>query len=232
MLRVEELTAGYGEISIIRGISFAVKKGEIASVIGRNGVGKSTLMKTLIGLLPSQAGSIFFEDRDITKMQAHQRAQIGIGYVPQGHGVFPLLSVEENLRMGCMINQAEKSKDLAIAYEYFPRLQERRRQKAGTLSGGEQAMLSIGRVLVGAPRLMLLDEPSEGIQPNLAQQIGDIIQRCSREMGFTVILCEQHMGLIQQAAQCCYAIDKGGIVGIIEGDDIKDYNKLKQYLTV
>ncbi|WP_368233609.1 ABC transporter ATP-binding protein [Anaerotruncus rubiinfantis] len=232
MLRIEQLTSGYGEISIIRDISFEIRKGEIVSVIGRNGVGKSTLMKTLIGLIRNKSGKIYFEEKDITAAKAYERAQMGIGYVPQGHGVFPLLSVEENLRMGSMINRAELDKSLDIAYEYFPRLGERRTQKAGTLSGGEQAMLSIARALVGRPKLILLDEPSEGIQPNLAQQIGEIVQRCSQDMGFTIMLCEQHMGLIQQVSQRCYAIDKGTIVGTVEGEEIKDYNKIKKYLTV
>lgn len=232
MLKVEKLGSGYGRISIIRDISFEIKQGEIVSVIGRNGVGKSTLMKTLIGLIDSKAGSIHFNGKDITKMSAHERAQSGIGYVPQGHGVFPLLSVEENLRMGTMINRKETEKSLEIAYEYFPRLNERRTQKAGTLSGGEQAMLSIARALVGRPKLILLDEPSEGIQPNLAQQIGEIVHQCSKDMNITVLLCEQHMGLIQQASDRCYAIDKGIIVGTLEGEEIKDYNKLKKYLSV
>lgn len=232
MLKVNQLGSGYGRISIIRDISFEIKQGEIVSVIGRNGVGKSTLMKTLIGLIDSKTGSIYFDGKDITKMSAHDRAQAGIGYVPQGHGVFPLLSVEENLKMGTQINKKETEKSLDIAYEYFPRLNERRTQKAGTLSGGEQAMLSIARALVGRPKLILLDEPSEGIQPNLAQQIGEIVHRCSKEMNITVLLCEQHMGLIQQASDRCYAIDKGIIVGTLEGDEIKDYDKLKRYLTV
>ncbi len=232
MLRVEQLTSGYGEISIIRDITFTIEKGEIVSVIGRNGVGKSTLMKTLIGLIRGKSGKVFFDGADITAAKAHERAQIGIGYVPQGHGVFPLLSVEENLKMGFSIHRSEAGKRLDIAYEYFPRLKERRTQKAGTLSGGEQAMLSIGRALVGKPKMILLDEPSEGIQPNLAQQIGDIVRRCSQDMGLTIMLCEQHMGLIQQASQRCYAIDKGTVVGTVTGDDIKDYNKIKKYLTV
>lgn len=232
MLKVENLSSGYGRISIIRDISFEIKQGEIVSVIGRNGVGKSTLMKTLIGIIDSKSGSIYFEGKDITKMSAHERAQAGIGYVPQGHGVFPILSVEENLRMGTMINRKEPEKSLEIAYEYFPRLNERKTQKAGTLSGGEQAMLSIARALVGRPKLILLDEPSEGIQPNLAQQIGEIVHQCSKDMNITVLLCEQHMGLIQHASERCYAIDKGSIVGTLAGEEIKDYDKLKKYLSV
>ena len=188
MLNVEHIRSGYGRISIIRDISFELKKGEIVSIIGRNGVGKSTLMKTLTGLIESKNGKIIFDGKDVTGLSASERAQQGIGYVPQGHGVFPFLNVEENLKIGAMIHRAERDKNLAIAYAYFPRLYERRTQKAGTLSGGEQAMLSIARALIGRPKLMLLDEPSEGIQPNLAQQIGEIVHQCSKDMGITVLL--------------------------------------------
>lgn len=232
MLRVEHLTAGYGGIQIIRDISLEIGKGEIVSIIGRNGVGKSTLMKALIGLIVCRAGNITYEGQDITRMKAHERAQLGIGYVPQGHGIFPLLSVEENLHMGGLIHRAQPQKDLSIAYTYFPRLQERRSQTAGTLSGGEQAMLAIARVLIGRPKLILLDEPSEGIQPNLAQQIGEIVQRCSEELRITVALCEQHMGLIQQVSQRCYAVDKGTVVGVLEKESLQDYSQIKKYLTI
>ena len=232
MLRIEQLTSGYGEISVIREITTEIKKGEIVSVIGRNGVGKSTLIKTLIGLIRSKSGAIYFEDRDVTMSKPHERAQAGIGYVPQGHGVFPFLTVEENLKIGFMINNAEAEKNLDIAYMYFPHLNERRKQKAGTLSGGERAMVSFGRALVGKPKLLLLDEPSEGIQPNIVQQIGDIVQRCGNEMGLTIMLCEQHMGLIQQVSQRCLAIEKGTVVSTIIGEAIQDYNNIKRYLTI
>jgi branched-chain amino acid transport system ATP-binding protein len=232
MINIKNLKAGYGEIMILREISFTVKKGEIISVIGRNGVGKSTLMKTLIGLVQCKSGTISFNSIDITKTKPHERAQLGMGYVPQGHGVFPILSVEENLKMGAGINKQEKNKSLDIAYSYFPRLNERRFQKAGTLSGGEQAMLSIARAVIGRPTLMLLDEPSEGIQPNLVYQIGEIVQRCAKEMNITVILCEQHMGLIQLVSHRCYAIDTGIIAGELKETEIEDYAKIKKYLAV
>ena len=232
LLNVKNLESGYGHISIIRDVNFEIEKGEIVSIIGRNGVGKSTLMKTLMGLVPAKNGSIVFGDRDITKLQPYERAKIGLGYVPQGHGVFPFLSVEENLKMGRMINEAGKDKSLDIAYDYFPRLYERRPQKAGTLSGGEQAMLSIARTLIGRPDLIILDEPSEGIQPNLAQQIGEIVHRCSKEMNITVLIAEQHMGLIQMASERCYAIDKGTIIASLGPDEISDYSKVQKYLTV
>ena len=216
----------------MRDISFEIGKGEIISIIGRNGVGKSTLIKTLIGLIRPKTGKVTYDGRDITRMKPYERARLGIGYVPQGHGVFPLLTVRENLKMGEMINTAGTDKSLEIAYEYFPRLHERREQKAGTLSGGEQAMLSIARTLIGRPKLMMLDEPSEGIQPNLAFQIGEIVKKCSEDMDISVIISEQHIGLIQTCAQKCYAVDKGIIVGELNGEEIQDYNCIKRYLTV
>lgn len=232
MLKVENLSSGYGTITILRDVSFEMKQGEIIAIIGRNGVGKSTLIKSLIGLIRPKSGKVLYGDRDITRMKPYERARLGIGYVPQGHGVFPLLTVRENLKMGEMINTSGKDKSLEIAYDYFPRLHERREQKAGTLSGGEQAMLSIARTLIGRPKLMMLDEPSEGIQPNLAFQIGEIVKKCSSDMGISVIISEQHIGLIQTCAQKCYALDKGIVVGELVGEEIQDYNCIKRYLTV
>lgn len=226
MLNVQNLTAGYGKVTIIRDVNIHVKKGEIVSIIGRNGVGKSTFMKSVIGLLKAQAGSLSLHDQNITKFDSYKRARMGIGYVPQGHGVFPRLTVLENLQMGELINIKEGSMDLEIIYEYFPRLKDRLKQKAGTLSGGEQAQLAIGRALVGKPELLLLDEPSEGIQPNIIKMIRDIIRQINRDLGLTVLFVEQHIGLIMELSDRCYAMDKGSIVGEhneISADTIKKY---------
>lgn len=226
MLNVQNLTAGYGKVTIIRDVNIHVKKGEIVSIIGRNGVGKSTFMKSVIGLLKAQAGSLSLHDQNITKFDSYKRARMGIGYVPQGHGVFPRLTVLENLQMGELINIKKGSMDLEIIYEYFPRLKDRLKQKAGTLSGGEQAQLAIGRALVGKPELLLLDEPSEGIQPNIIKMIRDIIRQINRDLGLTVLFVEQHIGLIMELSDRCYAMDKGSIVGEhneISADTIKKY---------
>ncbi len=180
MLEVSQATAGYARTMIVRDISLTEQQSEIVSIVGRNGVGKTTLMKAIIGLLPLAQGSITFDGANITAVPADQRARRGIGYVPQGRGIFPDLTVEENLRMGQMINvqgNGNSRRPYDLAFQYFPRLHERRGQRAGTLSGGEQAMLAIGRVIIGQPRLMLLDEPSEGLQPSLLQKIGDELNR-------------------------------------------------------
>lgn len=233
MLKTENLVSGYEKVMILHGVNIELNEGEIVSVIGRNGVGKSTLMKTLIGLIKTSEGKIIYEDQDITKKKSYERAWKGIGYVPQGHMVFPRLTVEENLMMGENINPIKgKKPDYELIYEYFPRLKERRTQMAGTMSGGEQAMLSIGRVLTGNLKVMLLDEPSEGVQPNIVEQIGEIIVRINKELGITVLLVEQHIGLIQQVSQRCYAMDKGTIQSVLTREELMDYDAIKKYLSV
>lgn len=232
MIRVENLVAGYGKVMILRDIDIEVRKGEVVSIIGRNGVGKSTFMKTIIGLIEVQGGTIHFRGQNITRYESYDRARMGIGYVPQGHGIFPRLTVEENLKMGELINIKESKKNFELVYDYFPRLKERRSQKAGTLSGGEQAMLAIGRALIGNPELLLLDEPSEGIQPSVILQISDIIRRINHELGLTVLFVEQHIGLIQDMSNRCYAMDKGCIIGELEATSLSNYDTIKQYLAV
>lgn len=233
MLKTEQLVSGYEKVMILHGVDIEIHEGEIVSVIGRNGVGKSTLMKTLIGLIKVNEGKIEYLNQDITKKKSYERAWKGIGYVPQGHMVFPRLTVEENLMMGENINPIKGRKpNYDLIYEYFPRLKERRTQMAGTMSGGEQAMLSIGRVLTGNLKVMLLDEPSEGVQPNIVEQIGEIILRINKELGITVLLVEQHIGLIQHVSQRCYAMDKGVIQNSLTREEILNYDEIKKYLSV
>lgn len=231
MLEIAGLTSGYGRVTIIRDVNIKVNQGEIVSIIGRNGVGKSTFVKSIIGLLKAQEGQIMFNNTDIVKMESFERARSGIGYVPQGHGVFPNLSVEENLKMGELINVKSKNEDFDVIYTYFPRLKERLKQKAGTLSGGEQAQLSIGRALVGKPTLLLLDEPSEGIQPNIISMIRDIILEINKDLGLTVLFVEQNIDLILKLSERTYAIDKGSIIGEHSGAEIST-EVIQRYLSV
>ena len=233
MLDVSRLTAGYGRTMIVRDVDLAIQPAEIVSIVGRNGVGKTTLMNAIFGLLPLSRGAVSLGETDISRLPVNERARLGIGYIPQGRGIFPGLTVEENLRMGQLINAQSGQKRLPdVAFQYFPRLAERRRQRAGTLSGGEQAMLAIGRVLIGQPRLLLLDEPSEGLQPNLVQRIGDDLKRINQELGTTVLFVEQNIELIVNLSQRGYVMDKGQIRAALSHGEISDRDALVRYLAV
>lgn len=233
MLKIKDLCSGYGKVQILNKAGLEVHPGEIVSLIGRNGMGKSTFIKTVIGILPVTSGEISFpHDKDISKVSAYKRAAMGMAYVPQGHGVFPDLTVEENLMVGALINKEEKEERYDRIYEYFPRLAARKKQKAGTMSGGEQAMLSIGRVLVNKPKIILLDEPSEGVQPNIVHKMGEIVQQISTDLGLTVLMVEQHLGLIQQITQRAYVMDKGAIVTELTREQVNDDAYVARYLSV
>jgi urea transport system ATP-binding protein len=224
ILSVSELWAGYDATPILQGVSMSVSRGEIVGVIGRNGVGKSTLMRCLIGLLDTWRGSITFLGQDITKLEADARARAGFGYIPQGRDVFPQMSVEENLQVGELIGGPKGKKLPELVYEYFPRLRERRRQLAGTMSGGEQQQLAIGRALIGNPILMILDEPSEGVQPSIVQHICDALKAFRSELGTTIIFVEQNLDTILAIAERCYIMEKGKITRSLSGEDVNADN--------
>jgi branched-chain amino acid transport system ATP-binding protein len=232
ILEVKGLHAGYGRTPILHGIDFRVGQGEIVAIIGRNGVGKSTLMKSLIGLLPISSGSIRFDDHDVTDEPANRRAVRGIGYIPQGRQIFPRLSVRENLMMGRGIGGDRRDKLLELVLRTFPILQERAGQRAGTMSGGEQQQLAIGRALIGNPDLMLLDEPSEGIQPSIVQQIARNVGELNRELGLSVLFVEQNIDMILSIAQRCYVMDKGRIVDQVAPAQLADDSVVRKYLAV
>jgi urea ABC transporter ATP-binding protein UrtE len=231
LLTVEGLRTGYGGKPVLQGVDLSVRDREVTAVIGRNGVGKSTLMKAMIGLLPTTEGTIRFNGAEIGAETPHARARRGIGYVPQGRDVFPRMSVEENLRIGLSISGA-RTADFEPVYAYFPILKERRRQAAGTLSGGQQQQLAIGRVLVGQPMLLLLDEPSEGIQPSIVQDIARIVVELNRKTGLTVVLVEQNIDMIRAMAQRCYVMDKGRVVAELTPAMLDDSAVVRRYLAV
>jgi branched-chain amino acid transport system ATP-binding protein len=231
LLSISGLRGGYGGKPVLQGVDLNVSEGQITAVIGRNGVGKTTLIKSIIGLLPPSAGSIRFRGAEIGGMRPHVRARLGLGYVPQGRDVFPRMSVEENLRVGESISGVRKP-DFEPVYKYFPILRERRRQVAGTLSGGQQQQLAIARVLVGDPSLLLLDEPSEGIQPSIVQDIARIGVELNRSSGLTVVLIEQNIDMIRAMAQRCFVMDKGRIVAELSRDELEDPAIVRRYLAV
>lgn len=232
LLQTSALNGGYGGKPVLQGVDIDVKEGEIVAIIGRNGVGKSTLMKTLIGLLPSQRGEIRVKGRQVDGLSAHRRARLGIGYVPQGRDVFPRMTVLENLMVGQSISGRKLDGKLEEVYHYFPILQERAHQRAGTMSGGQQQQLAIGRVLMGGPSLVLLDEPSEGIQPNIVQSIARIMVELNAKSGLSVVFVEQNIDMIRAMAQRCYVMDKGRITAALTRADLDDQDLIRSYLSV
>ncbi|PDQ22691.1 ABC transporter ATP-binding protein [Mesorhizobium sanjuanii] len=216
-MEVTGLRAGYGATPILQGVDMRISPGEIVALIGRNGVGKTTTVRTLTGLLRADAGAIRLHGRDITSATADARARLGIGYIPQGREVFPRMTVDENLTVGELIGGTGGTKLRDFVFEVFPRLSERRRQIAGTMSGGEQQQLAIGRALIGRPTFMLLDEPSEGVQPSIVQMICAALQRIRVEIGTTILFVEQNMDTILSIAERCYVMEKGRIVSEIHG---------------
>ena len=231
-LALDAVTSGYGGIPIVREVSLEVGTGEIVAIVGRNGVGKTTLIETIAGLLPVMGGGITFRGKDVTRSDARGRARLGMGYVPQGRGIFSRLSVEENLRMGELVGGGRAAAAFGRVYEWFPHLAERRRQRAGTLSGGEQQMLAIGRILVGQPSILLLDEPSEGIQPTIVEQIADVIAELNRDDALTVLLVEQNIDLVCAIAQRCIVVDKGATAATLSPDELADPEVARQYLAI
>ena len=207
ILEVKDLEVYYGVIQAIRGISFEVKQGEIIALIGANGAGKTTTLQTITGLIPSKSGKIFYEGKDITKIPGHKLVSMGIAHVPEGRRVFASLSVLQNLKLGAYTRSDKKELEdtLQMIYKRFPRLEERKNQMAGTLSGGEQQMLAMGRALMSHPKLIVLDEPSMGLSPIYVNEIFDIIQKINED-GVTVLLVEQNAKKALSIANRAYVL--------------------------
>jgi len=234
LLEVEGLVAGYGRTQVLHEVALDVGEGEIVALIGANGAGKSTLLNTVMALIPVAAGDIRVAGRSVRSLSTAAVVREGLVQVPERRQLFGSMTVEENLRMGAF---AVKDRGSIFGlmerqFEQFPILRERRRQRAGTLSGGQQQMLAIGRVLVGQPRLVILDEPSEGVQPNIVQKIGEIIVRLNTETALTTLLVEQNIDLVIACAQRCLIMDKGTIIAEIATGDLANPETARRYLSI
>ncbi len=231
MLSVKGLNQFYGESHTLWDIDLEVAQGSCVCLMGRNGVGKTTLLKSIMGLLPVKSGIIMFGDKDLTKQAAEQRARVGIGYVPQGREIFPQLSVEENLKIG-LSSRADKSINaIEKVYDMFPVLKEMLNRRGGDLSGGQQQQLAIGRALMLNPSMLLLDEPTEGIQPNIVAEIGDVILRLNEEEKITVLIVEQKLPFARRVGKQFVILDRGRNVAKGEMASL-DSELVKKYLTV
>jgi len=232
LLRIRALNQFYGGSHTLWDVDLDVERGSITCLMGRNGMGKTTLLRSVMGLVPAASGSILFNaTQELRKLGAEQRAVLGIGYVPQGREIFSQLSVEENLRMGLLARRERPADALERVYRIFPVLKQMLRRRGGDLSGGQQQQLAIGRALLLQPQLLILDEPCEGIQPNIVHEIGDLLIRLNQETGLTVLIVEQKLPFARRVASEFRVLDKGRLVAGGAIDQLSD-EIVKQHLTV
>ena len=227
MLSVQALDLYYGDAQALAAVSLEVPKGEIVAIVGGNGAGKSSLIRCIAGIERARAGSIHFSGHDITALESHQVCNLGVGQVAEGRQVFPTLTVEENLEMGAMLPRARSRPAMDEVYSMFPRLAERRGQLAGTMSGGEQQMLAIGRCLMGQPELIMFDEPSLGLAPTVVQEVLHTI-RLLHERGLTILLVEQNVAVSLKLSQHAYVLENGRVVMSGSGDELLHDDRVRQ----
>jgi len=230
LLAASDLRAGYGGIPILGGISMTVAQGDVVGILGHNGMGKTTLLKTVMGLVPATSGRIRFLDQDITGAPTHERNRLGIGYVPQGRDIFPALSVRDNLRMGCAGAAVDEGAAVARALDEFPRLVPLLDRLGGTLSGGEQQLLAIARCLCGMPKLVLLDEPTEGVQPSIIDEIVETLQRLQARRNLTIILVEQNLDFIAALSKVIHIIQNGRLVREVAPHQLADPDMVGEFV--
>ena len=231
MIQINKLNQFYAQSHTLWDLTLEIKKGRCTCLMGRNGVGKTTLSKVIMGLLPIKSGELIYDGKDISKLNAHDRAGIAIGYVPQGREIFSQLTVEENLQIGVLSNRNKIKKVPQKIYDLFPVLKDMANRKGGDLSGGQQQQLAIGRALCIDPKFLILDEPSEGIQPNIVSQIGDVIDYLTKEEKMTVMLVEQKLPFARRHGDDFYVIDRGSVVANGEISQLSD-EIVKQHLSV
>jgi len=212
MLKVEALHASYGGSMVLHGVDLSINRGEIKALMGRNGMGKTTLMRAVMGLLPIRSGKIIFDGKSIHGLRTHEIAALGLGYVPQGREIFGDFTVWENLQLSMLKLPRAERKIPEVIFQYFPILASRKYQKAGSFSGGEQQMLAIARALATQPKMLLLDEPSEGIQPSIVDQISEILKKINADTGITILIVEQNVDMVMETAINCAFMEKGRIV--------------------
>ena len=232
MLTIDKLTAGYGLAPIISNLSLHVEAGEVLAVLGRNGSGKSTLAKAVIGVVPEVSGSIRIGETQVVGLPAHRVARLGVAYVPQGRGIFPRLTVRENLELGTRARRDRQSAVDEKIYSYFPILRHRLDQPGGTMSGGEQQMLAIARALCAKPDVLLMDEPSDGIAPMVVDLIAELLPNVARDMSLAIVLVEQNIDLALTAGHRCIVVDRGSIVHQGPPDAFRDPAILQKYLAI
>ncbi|MDE9612954.1 urea ABC transporter ATP-binding subunit UrtE [Citrobacter portucalensis] len=222
MLQVKELNQYYGGSHILRGVSFEARIGEVTCLLGRNGVGKTTLLKCLMGLIPARSGSVLWQEKNVTHWKPHQRVRAGVAYVPQGRDIFPRLTVEENLLLGLSRFSAREARHVPDdIYALFPVLQEMKHRRGGDLSGGQQQQLAIGRALASRPQLLILDEPTEGIQPSVIKEIGQVISQLAHRGDMAILLVEQFYDFAQQLADKYLLMSRGSIIQSGDGKNME-----------
>jgi len=231
VLNIQGINQYYNQSHILWDLDLELKEGSCSCLLGRNGVGKTTLLKCITGLLPVRNGQMSLKGQDITRMSTENRARSGIGYVPQGREIFPLLTVEENLKISLGARPDKARQIPPQIYELFPVLKEMKHRRGGDLSGGQQQQLAIGRALVLDPKLLILDEPTEGIQPNIVRDIGEVIRKLNSELGLTVLLVEQKLPFARRAAEHFFIMERGRVVANGEMDTLDD-ELIQRYLTV
>jgi len=233
MLDVQGLRTGYGRIPILHGVGFSVSEGEFIGILGHNGMGKTTLLRALMGFLPAVAGRVQFAGQDVTTLEPYRRARLGLSYVPQGREIFPGLSVLDNLRMGCSAQPGGvENETIAAVLQEFPRLKILLDRPGSALSGGEQQLLAIARCLCGRPRLILLDEPTEGIQPSIIDDIAETLQRLRDSRGLTMILVEQNLDFIAALSQRILVIQKGRITQEVNPGDLHNVSLVGEFIGI
>ena len=231
LLELTDVTVSYGQTPVLFGVNMAINQGDIACLLGRNGVGKTTLLRSVIGLNKVLSGNIVFDADEITKVPTYKRARYGISYIPQGREIIPYLSVLDNLKLGMSAGQKQYRKIPDEIFEFFPMLKQHLSRQGGLLSGGQQQQLAIARGLMSNPKMMLLDEPTEGIQPSIVQEIEDTLKLINREKGITLIVVEQKVDFARQLAQKFFIMEKGAVVANGATSDLSD-DLVHKYLAI